>query len=266
MTCTVEIISIGNELLIGQILNTNAQWIAKYISSLGGEVRRISTVGDNDHEISSILQTTLQRNPTFIITTGGLGPTFDDKTLSSIAIALNKPLELNAKALIFVKERYNHYAKATKTTIELTPARLKMATLPRGATPLSNPKGTAPGIIIPTNLSKIIALPGVPREMKAIFEDSVIPLIRDSIGNLFVHERFLKVTGMIESEIAPLIDATMQENPAVYIKSHPKLHHHLELHFTTTSKSKKETKTILEKAINTISHLISEHGGTIEEI
>lgn len=266
MTCIVEIISIGNELLIGQIINTNAQWIAKHISSLGGTVRRINTVGDSVDEISSILQATLQRNPTFIITTGGLGPTFDDKTLKSIAMALNRFLELNEEALAMVKERYCNYKKTVTKIIELTPARLKMATLPRGATPLPNPEGTAPGVIMNTDSSKIIALPGVPREMKAIFEESVIPMIRDSIGKLFVHGRYLKVTCIIESEIAPLIDVTMHDNPDVYIKSHPKLHHHLELHFTTTSKSKKETENTIEKAIKSISHLIYEYGGTIEEL
>ncbi len=266
MTCIVEIISIGNELLIGQIINTNAQWIAKHISCLGGTVRRINTVGDSVDEISAILQATLQRNPTFIITTGGLGPTFDDKTLKSIAMALNRLLELNEEALAMVKERYCNYKKTVTKIIELTPARLKMATLPRGATPLPNPKGPAPGVIMNTDSSKIIALPGVPREMKAIFKESVLPMIRDSIGKLFVHGRYLKVTGIVESEIAPLIDVTMHDNPDVYIKSHPKFHHHLELHFTTTSKSKKETENTVEKAIKSISNLIYEHCGTIEEL
>ena len=266
MICNIEIISIGNELLIGQITNTNAQWIAKYISSSGGIVRRISTVRDDVDEISSILQATLKRNPTFIITTGGLGPTFDDKTLKSISISLNRLLELNEEALAMVKARYCNYKKNITKTIELTPARLKMATLPRGATPLPNPEGTAPGVIMKTDSSKIIALPGVPREMKAIFKESVLPMIRDSIGNLFVHGRYFKVMGIVESEIAPLIDATMHNNPDVYIKSHPKLRHHLELHFTATSKSEKETKNTIENAIKNISHLIYENGGTIEEL
>ena len=265
MTCIVEIISIGNELLIGQIINTNAQWIAKYISSLGGIVRRIITVRDSVAEISSILQDTLKRNPTFIITTGGLGPTFDDKTLKSIAVALNKLLELNEEALAMVKARYCNYKKTITKTIELTPARLKMATLPRGATPLPNPEGTAPGVILYVDSSKIIALPGVPGEMKAIFEESILPMIRDSIGNLFVHGRYLKVTGIVESEIAPLIDVTMHDNPDVYIKSHPKLRSHLELHFTATSNSKLETENTVKKSIKNISQLIYEHGGTIEE-
>ncbi len=265
MTCIIEIISIGNELLIGQIINTNAQWIAKYISSLGGIVRRINTVRDSVDEISSILRDTLKRNPTFIITTGGLGPTFDDKTLKAIAVALNSLLELNEEALAMVKARYCNYKKNITKIIELTPARLKMATLPRGATPLPNPKGTAPGVIIHIDSSTIIALPGVPGEMKAIFEESVLPMISDSIGNLFVHGRYLKVTGIVESEIAPLIDATMHDNPDVYIKSHPKLRSHLELHFTATSKSKKETENTVEKSIKNISQLIYEHGGTIEE-
>ena len=269
MTCIVEIICIGNELLIGQIVNTNAQWLAKYITSLGGNVRRINTVGDSLDEISSTLRDSLFRKPTFIITTGGLGPTFDDKTLESMARALKRPLELNEEALAMVKEKYHQYEKTVKKKIELTPARLKMATLPRGAIPLSNPAGTAPGILLESDSSKIVALPGVPREMKVVFEESVVPMIRDSVGNLFVYGRSLKVTGIIESEIAPLIDVTMHDNPYIYIKSHPKAPEPIpliELYFTTTSKSQEEAKKLVEEAVKRVSPLIYEHGGKIEDI
>jgi len=146
--CVVEIICIGNELLIGKILNTNAQWLARYITSLGGRVRRINTVEDDLDEASSALKDSLSRRPTFIITSGGLGPTFDDKTLEAVATALNKPLELDEEALSMVKEKYHQYELSTSKRIELTPARLKMATLPKGAKPIKNPVGTAPAVII----------------------------------------------------------------------------------------------------------------------
>ncbi len=269
MTCTIEIISIGNELLIGQIVNTNAQWLAKYIVSLGGHVNKITTIGDSFNEISSTLLSSLSKKPTFIITTGGLGPTFDDKTLESIARALKMPLELNEKALAIIKNKYHRYEKTVMKKIELTPARLKMATLPRGAVPLLNPVGTAPGVLLEFNSSKIVALPGVPREMKTIFDESVVPMIKNSVGNLFVYGRSLKITGIIESEIAPLIDVTMHDNPQIYIKSHPKAPEPIpliELYFTTTSKSREEAKKLVEEAIKRISPLIYRHGGKIEAI
>jgi nicotinamide-nucleotide amidase len=269
MACIVEAICIGNELLIGQIVNTNAQWLAKYITSLGGKVRRISIVGDSFDEISSALRGSLLRKPTFIITTGGLGPTFDDKTLKSMAKTLKIPLELNETALDMVREKYHLYGEKVKKTIELTPARLKMATLPRGAVPLPNPVGTAPGVLLESESSKIVALPGVPGEMKAIFEDSVVPMISDSVGSLSVYGRSLRVKGIIESEIAPLIDATMHENPYVYVKSHPKAPEPiplLELYFTATSKSRGGARKLVEEAVKMISPLIRERGGKIEDV
>ena len=267
MTCVIEIVCVGNELLIGKILNTNAQWLSRYITSLGGNVRRINTIGDEFEEISSTLRDSLSRKPTFIITTGGLGPTFDDKTLEAIAIALNRPIELNEEALNMVKEKYHQYEVATSKKIELTPARLKMASLPKGAKPLPNPVGTAPGVILEYEASRIIALPGVPREMEAIFEGSLVPMIREAVGNLFMYEKSLNIKEIIESELAPLIDKTMHDNPYVYIKSHPKAAEPtplIELHLTTTSESKEEAKNHVEEAAKQISQLISEHGGKIE--
>lgn len=267
MTYTVEIVCVGNELLIGRILNTNAQWLARYITSLGGSVRRINTVGDEFEEISSALRDSLSRKPTLIITTGGLGPTFDDKTLEAIARALNKPIELNEEALSMVKDKYHQYEVVISKKIELTPARLKMASLPRGAKPLPNPVGTAPGVSLGYDSSKIIALPGVPKEMEAIFEISLVPMIREIVGKIFVYDNNLRITDIIESELAPLIDRVMHDNPYVYIKSHPKAAEPIpiiDLHLTTTSELEEEAKNHVEKAVKQISQLISEHGGKIE--
>lgn len=267
MTCVVEIVCVGNELLIGKILNTNAQWLSRYITSLGGKVRRINTVGDELDEISLVLRDSLSRKPNLIITTGGLGPTFDDKTLEAMAMALNRPIELNEEALSMVKEKYHQYEVATSKKIELTPARLKMASLPKEAKPLPNPVGTAPAVLLDYDSSKIVALPGVPKEMEAIFERSLIPMIRAAVGNLFIHEKSLRVTEIIESEMAPLIDKAMRDNPYVYIKSHPKAAEPIpliELHFTTTSESEEKAKNHVEKAAKQISQLIFERGGKTE--
>ncbi len=269
MSDSFEIICLGNELLIGKIVNSNAQWLAKYITNLGGKVRRITVVGDDISEIAAALREGLSRNSAFILTTGGLGPTFDDKTMDAVATVLKKPLELNDDAYRMVKNKYQQYEKVTKKTIELTPARVKMAQLPKDSVPLPNPVGTAPAVLSTDAASTIISLPGVPSEMKAIFEASVVPLIKRLIRTHIVYETNLKVTEIIESELAPLLDQVMGEVPEVYIKSHPRAAEPiplLELHVTTHATSEKEAKDRVEAAEKRICHLIAEHGGKTKPI
>jgi molybdopterin-biosynthesis enzyme MoeA-like protein len=150
---------------------------------------------------------------------------------------------------------------------EVTPSKLKMAKLPAGAKPLYNPVGTAPGVLLKHKGTMLIALPGVPREMQSIFENDVAILIQSYTKNLFTYKESLRVTGVVESEIAPLIDATMRENPHVYIKSHPKGAEPtplIELFFTATSESEGLPKKRVEKAIKQISKKIIENGGAVE--
>ncbi len=267
MGCTVEIISIGNELLSGKTLNTNAQWVAQRITRSGGDTRRILIVGDDLDEISQAIRGFLSRKPSFIITTGGLGPTFDDKTLKGISKALRKPLTLNKKALAMVKHAYE---KACKRGIldkpMLTPPRLKMATLPRNAIPLPNPVGTAPGVLLKHGSTTLISLPGVPNEMKAMFNTNVMSLIKSAVGKRFIHELTLKVSGIMESDITLLIDKVMRKNPHVYIKSHPKTAEELsriELHLLATAKKSKTAKNRVQKAAEEISQLIIKNGGKV---
>jgi molybdenum cofactor synthesis domain-containing protein len=262
-----EIICLGNELLIGKILNSNAQWLAKNVTSLGGTVQRITVVGDDIEEIAVVLQEALTRKSAFILTTGGLGPTFDDKTLDAVALALKKPVELNEAAFLMVKDKYNHYEQTTHKTIELTTARVKMAHLPKDAVPLPNPIVTAPGVLSECASSKIINLPGVPSEMKAIFKESVVPLIRRFVGSRYMYEKSLDVTEIIESALAPLIDRVMREHPTVYVKSHPKAAEPIpliELHLSTFAPSQKEAKKQVEAAATEVTRLIEEYGGVIE--
>ncbi|MEM2644088.1 MAG: nicotinamide mononucleotide deamidase-related protein, partial [Candidatus Bathyarchaeia archaeon] len=258
----VEIICIGNELLIGKILNTNAHWLAKRITSLGLSVRRITVVGDDLDEIASAIKETIQRKPSFIITTGGLGPTFDDKTLEGVARAIGRELEENKEALEMIKRKYEQYVVEGRIEkFEMTQYRLKMAKLPRGAKPLPNPVGTAPGVLIEYEGVVMIMLPGVPQEMMAIFDESIVPLLQRAAGNLTFYEASLDVRGVPESELAPLIEHVMHDNPYVYIKSHPKISektHHIELHISTTSDDPNVAKQRIERAIMQISNLIYE--------
>ena len=111
MSTFVEIICIGTELLIGKTLNTNAHWLAKRITSLGLNVRRVTTVHDEIDEMSKVIQETLQRKPLFVITCGGLGPTFDDKTLEGVATALGYKTEVNSDALKMIEKKYQRYVE-----------------------------------------------------------------------------------------------------------------------------------------------------------
>jgi nicotinamide-nucleotide amidase len=267
---SIEIICIGNELLIGKTLNTNARWLAKRITALGLKTHRITIIGDSVEEISNALREAIQRNPHFIITTGGLGPTFDDKTLEGIAMALERKLAIRNQALKMIEEKYRQYVEEGRMErAELTPPQIKMARLPEGAKPIFNPVGTAPAVIIKHDDTTVIALPGVPSEMKGIFDESVAPLLKEAAGEVTFFETSLDVTGMMEPAVAPLIDRVMHDNPYVYIKSHPKGEEtvsHLELHLSTTAEETDLAKKRVGKALIQLSELIQEKGGKVKPV
>ncbi len=263
----MEIICVGNELLIGKTLNTNATWMAKRATSLGMEVRRITVVRDDPDEIAKVTLEALKRKPSFLITTGGLGPTFDDKTLEGISEALGSKLEVNEKALEMVKGKYEAYMKEAKIEkVDLTPPRIKMAKLPEKSEPLNNPVGTAPGVMIDVKGVTLVALPGVPSEMRTIFEESIVPMLKKKAGDVTFFETSIFADSIMESTLAPLIDQVMHNNPWVYIKSHPKGEEdkpHVELHFSTTAKESRTAKNHLQNAIIGLSELVEKNGGTV---
>jgi len=266
----VEIICVGNELLIGKTLNTNAHWLAKRITSLGLKVRRVTVVGDDLEEIAAAVRETLKRKPCFIIVTGGLGPTFDDKTLEGVALGLNLKLEENEEALKMIKAKYERYvAEGRMKEYEMTPHRIKMGRLPEGAKPLPNPVGTAPGVLLEHEDVKMVMLPGVPQEMKSIFDESIAPMIREMAGDLTFYEVSLEVRNLPESELAPILDVVMHDNPYIYVKSHPKAAEkipHLELHFSTTSDDSKVARQRIGRAVIQISEMIKKKGGVIKPV
>jgi nicotinamide-nucleotide amidase len=267
LTANVEIISIGNELLIGKTLNTNAQWLAKRLTVLGLNMCRITTITDDVEEIGAAVKEAMNRKPIFVMTTGGLGPTFDDKTLEGIAKALGTLIDVSPEALKMIEEKYEAYAKERGLEkIELTPARVKMARLPKGAEPLVNPVGTAPGVLIKQGKVSIVALPGVPPEMEAIFDGSLEPIFKKLAGNATFFEISLGVSELMESELAPIIDKVMHDNSFVYIKSHPRGAEktpHIELHLSTTAKDVMTAKNHVSRALIQITDIIQAKGGKI---
>ncbi|MGD2066142.1 MAG: nicotinamide mononucleotide deamidase-related protein [Candidatus Bathyarchaeota archaeon] len=270
MNKSVEIVCVGNELLIGKTLNTNAQWLTKRVTTLGLNTRRVTVVGDDINEISIALTETIQRSPAFILTTGGLGPTFDDKTLEGLAKALGTGIEVNQEALRMVKEKYLSYTQEGRMeAATLTPHRVKMAKLPEGSKPLPNPIGTAPAVIAEHQNVTIIALPGVPSEMKSIFDESVAPLLKQVAHGVTFFETSIESSKVMESEMAPLIDKVMHGNPHVYIKSHPKGTERvprIEFHLSTTATDSSIARTRVSKALLELTELIQEKGGKIKAV
>lgn len=207
------IVTVGNEILKGKTVNTNASHIGRVLSFLGYEVVRGIVVPDNEEDIIWAF-----RNAMFVsdlvVSSGGLGPTFDDMTLNGLAKALEVELEVNEEALGMIKKKYDSMG------VELTEERIKMAKLPEKSKALKNPVGTAPGVYLERGDKKVLVLPGVPAEMKAILEEMSENL---RFNGRSYYEESVDIKGIMESAMAPVIDKIMKKHSGeVYIKSHPK--------------------------------------------
>jgi molybdenum cofactor synthesis domain-containing protein len=212
-------LTVGRELLIGRTVNTNAYWAGGRLAAMGTMLTRIITVDDDLEQIGSGLSESLKRSPDFVVVVGGLGPTPDDMTLEGIAKCLGRSMRMNPEALSMMKR---HYEEVGRKGVRLTKARRKMAILPSGARPIANDAGTAPAVRLEVGTTVVFSLPGVPREMKSIFRKSVEPEIGKKLGKLHRGHLSLKLEGIMESALAPLIEAELRKHPGAYIKSHPR--------------------------------------------
>ncbi|MFW9793962.1 MAG: competence/damage-inducible protein A [Candidatus Thorarchaeota archaeon] len=220
-TMTAGFLAIGNELLDGIVLETNCHWMSVKLVALGVDIRRRVSVRDEVDEINKALHFAREVCDV-IITSGGLGPTHDDMTLKAIAKALGRDLVENKEAIKIISRQYKKlHEREIVATPDLTEARRKMALLPEGAIPLDNHVGGAPGVKIQDGNTTIFCLPGVPVELEFIFEDSVLPWIKDNVVQKF-YEELVEFEMKDESVFAPAIDMIMKEIPTVYIKSLPK--------------------------------------------
>jgi molybdenum cofactor synthesis domain-containing protein len=210
-----EIITSGRELLIGRTLNTNGTWIAQQLTSIGVTVARITSVGDTVFDISRTVRESLERAPSIIITTGGLGSTYDDITLEGVASGLGLPMILNKDALSQVRKRYD------LLEMEITLQRQKMAFMPLGARPLVNISGSAPGMYLIVRGVMLFCLPGVPKEMMEMFSGEVMDIIKSKAPPGTFVERSFTIDGIPESTLAPIIEEWIHSHPDVYLKSHP---------------------------------------------
>jgi nicotinamide-nucleotide amidase len=204
-----EIIGVGSELLLGQIANTDAQYLSQQLSGLGINVFFHTVVGDNAARLKEVLGLAHKRSD-LIITTGGLGPTMDDLTKETVAEFLGLPMILDQKSLDGI-----HCLFHTRGW-PLAPSNDKQAMFPKGAIILSNENGTAPGAIIEKDGRTYVILPGPPFELNPMFEKSVMPYLSKKTGYV-IHSRVLKIYGMGESAVEESILDILekQTNPTI---------------------------------------------------
>lgn len=215
----IEILCVGNELLSGITVNSNAHWLAGQISQAGATVKRITVVRDDLDEISSAIKESLARKPDILVSTGGLGATYDDMTLEGVALALGKKTKIDERAV----EMLNRSYERRSLDYELNEVRLKMATIPEGSTPIENTVGTAPAIMDKSGTTMIFCLQGVPSEMQAIFSEHILPVVKKKVGKFVSLEINYHALGVTEAMIAPALARLVGSNPndAIYLKTHP---------------------------------------------
>ena len=260
------IFTLGNEVVEGRVVNTNASYLGRRLTLLGFKVVGNISLIDDVNIISSHLRYVANTyKPRLIVTTGGLGPTPDDRTLEAIAKAFNRKLILNDEAFKMVKEKYS------EINLPMTVERKKMAYLPEGAIPIPNPVGTAPGswLEVPELNLIIISLPGVPRELEAMWEGWVEKRLRDIGPKVYIFEETFTVIGIPESSAAKVLKDVQKRYGNVYVKTHPKGHEirgpKLDVYIMASSREESEAR----KAVRIVKELLmrkfKELGGNIHE-
>jgi len=260
----VEIISIGSEILKGQITDTNANFIAQKLAELSIDLNYISAVGDNQKMLLSVLKKALCRSD-LIITTGGLGPTEDDITYQVIAKTLNLKLIKYPEA----EENLKIFFKKINKTI--SPSNLKQAYLPVGAKIIINQYGTAPAMILEKDDKIICSFPGVPYEMKRLIEENLIPYLKEKFPpSMIKKSKILKITGLGEASVNELIRdyINKETNFSFGIYASPE---DIQVQVTTQAPSEKEVEKLLHSSVNQLTKILGNYiygsdEETIEEV
>lgn len=210
-----EILAVGTELLMGQIVNTNAQYISERLNSIGVNVYFHSVVGDNPKRLENSIKLALERSDLVVIT-GGLGPTKDDITKEKVAEVFNRKMVLHEESLKRIKDYF------IKLGREMTDNNAKQAYFPEDSIIIENNKGTAPGCIIESENKVVIILPGPPREMQSMFDESVVPYLQKNSGYKIV-SKYLRIFGIGESTLEEMIMDLVDKQEDVTIATYAKM-------------------------------------------
>jgi len=260
---SVELYSIGTELLMGQIQDSNAFWMAQQIARLGGHIRRIVILDDDIDDMVRVLGDAVERGTRVIITTGGLGPTPDDLTVEAIARLKGVEIVVNESLVEkFMRDR------EIPTRQEVKPGLVKMATSPAGSTVHPNPAGVAPCVETIIGNTTIYNLPGPPREVQALFNQS----IEGPIAEIYTANRVvLRVAvNLPESELGPILQDAMAAHPNTYLKAYVALRERVEggqrlpVDIVARDEDAATADTLLRDTLKTFTKMVHEKGSTVE--
>ncbi|MGB4660290.1 MAG: competence/damage-inducible protein A [Mobilitalea sp.] len=244
---TVELISVGTELLLGNIVNTNSNYLSKKCAELGYSLYYQVTVGDNEERLSDAVNTALSRSDVIILT-GGLGPTQDDMTKEAVAKVLKRDLVMDEASKNHIETYFAYRSCNGAVPVVITKNNWKQALKIDGSTAVENDNGTAPGYIIEAEGKVIILLPGPPFEMISMFNKSIFPYLKAKQSNVFL-SKMVKICGIGESkaetEILDLIEKQTNPTIAPYAKSG-------EVHFriTASATTEQEAEQLIQPIID----------------
>jgi len=253
-----EIIAIGSELLLGQIIDSNSAWIAQRLAENGINLFYKTVVGDNPERMKEIITKSIERSE-IVITTGGIGPTQDDLTREMVASCTERNVVLHKESLEDLEKRFR------KRGFILTKNNEKQATIPENAIVIKNPNGTAPAFIVEYHNTSIISVPGVPFEMKWLIENEIIPYLRNKYElKETIHYRVLKVSDLGESNVDHLIGEIMKNssNPTVGVLAHPG---QVDVRITAKAKDQNSAMTLIKPIEKEIRQLLGDNIFGVDE-
>jgi nicotinamide-nucleotide amidase len=234
---SAEIITIGTEILLGEIVDTNTRYLARNLRGLGVDLYRTITIGDNEERIASAIRESMQRAD-IVITTGGLGPTIDDPTREAVAKAIGVETEFRDELWQQVVATIARYGRTPSENQK------RQAYIPKGALGISNPVGTAPCFIVETERNAVISLPGVPNEMEHVLHESIIPYLQKRFKlDEVIKVRVLHCAGLGEGSIDEKIaDLELLSNPTVGLAAHTGV---VDVRIAAKAKSESEAKAMI---------------------
>lgn len=247
----VELVSIGTELLLGHVINTNAQWLARECSHLGLNLYHQQVVGDNFERLVDVITTALARAD-LVICTGGLGPTQDDITRDAAAAATGRSLIEDQQARSWLEERMGRFDR------KLSKSNLKQALIPEGAIPLRNEMGTAPGVWLEASGKHLILLPGPPREMQWVFSQEAMPRLRRIIGSHQIISRRIRCVGIGESSCADLLDDLISTQTSPSIALYADIGE-VEVKLTARAESREQALKVIKPVEDEIKRRLGQH-------
>ena len=253
---TVELISVGTEILLGNIVNTNAAYLAEQCAVLGLSCFYQTVVGDNEARLAQVLETALGRSD-IIILSGGLGPTRDDLTKETVARVMGKELHMDEHSRKRIEDFF------TKRGLELTDNNWKQAMVPEGAVVVDNDNGTAPGIIIESEEKRVILLPGPPGELIPMFESAIYPYLSKAEPGV-IYSQTVKLCGIGESKAETMVADLIAEQGNPTIAPYAKIGE-VHLRITAKASAEKEAKKLIKPVVKELKNRFGMNVYTTEE-